>query len=936
MRILTGNDKVDTWDKSSWAIILEGTRLIVSTYQVLLDALDHAFVNMSQLSLIVFDEGEWTNLVRYMLMLTMKLAHNCVGKHPGGKIMSHFYHKQDTDVTRSLCKPSILGLTATPSMKAQITGLEQLEALLDARCISPNIHREDLLRHVSRPQLYALSYEPPLAPWAHQTRTMESLRETYLRMDISKDPYILSLQENPTERNKRDLEKAITRGDTFSMNQIKGLLRRSFEILGQLGPWAADYYIWQAKEAFLKRVQSGSEFFDGWISDEKRFVAETLQGINAEQPSPKPVGLDSISDKVNLLLRELMSSKGPVLGIVFVKERATAAVLASLLSSFPQIQERFRVGAMVGTSSFASRRSSLYEFFDAKDLQTLFKFRLGEINLLVATAVLEEGIDVPACNLVICFDTPTTSKSFVQRRGRARMAESKLILFTESSEAVVDQWSELENAMMELCRDDERERYQLEVLEDSDENHMLSFIVKSTGARLDMDNAKQHLEHFCKVLSQGEFVDNRPDYIVEKKTDDTGTLLRARLILPSFLPVALRQAEGAYLWRSEKNATKDVAFQAYLALYNGGLVNDNLLPYKLEEIIKVETRAPIVDVDAIVQPWREVAQAWRNLEAVVQSEVGYYNPTGDLLRTYNLYIPAQIGELRPIKVHVDGKITHELRFSPPTTLTGAEGEELIDCTSTLLALHFGHRWKAEERQHVIKLSSSDPSLVIDNIGIHEFDLATAEERGKQYLVRDGSKAPYTFVEVLPAKPDLEMIRRPFKDYEAAPADEPYLHLGRWTRRTDFLHKVQGDTTTQAHQTKPYTCALPLSYVRTDAIHIDHACFGRLIPSIIHEIEVMLVARQLSTTVLQDLGLTDLALIRQAISARSAGEPMNYERLEFLGDSILKYCTAVQASADRKCLILIVDAALTSSCRSRVARRLSVIIPRPSCSEFKTL
>lgn len=77
MRMLTGNDKVDTWDKKSWDVILNGTRLIVSTYQVLLDALDHAFVSMRQLSLVIFDEGQSKQLGIVLNLLIFSSSQLC-------------------------------------------------------------------------------------------------------------------------------------------------------------------------------------------------------------------------------------------------------------------------------------------------------------------------------------------------------------------------------------------------------------------------------------------------------------------------------------------------------------------------------------------------------------------------------------------------------------------------------------------------------------------------------------------------------------------------------------------------------------------------------------------------------------------------------------------------------------------------------------------
>ncbi|PHH90284.1 hypothetical protein CDD83_4085 [Cordyceps sp. RAO-2017] len=60
---------------------------------------------------------------------------------------------------------------------------------------------------------------------------------------------------------------------------------------------------------------------------------------------------------------------------------------------------------------------------------------------------------------------------------------------------------------------------------------------------------------------------------------------------------------------------------------------------------------------------------------------------------------------------------------------------------------------------------------------------------------------------------------------------------------------------------------------------------------------MLKTKELAATVIRGIGIADLTLVREAICSRSAREPVHYERLEFLGDSILKYCTSAQAAAD---------------------------------------
>lgn len=58
VKVLTGNDNVDAWsDPSIWNAFLRNVNVVVSTYQVLVDAVYHAFVHLSNLTLLVFDEG---------------------------------------------------------------------------------------------------------------------------------------------------------------------------------------------------------------------------------------------------------------------------------------------------------------------------------------------------------------------------------------------------------------------------------------------------------------------------------------------------------------------------------------------------------------------------------------------------------------------------------------------------------------------------------------------------------------------------------------------------------------------------------------------------------------------------------------------------------------------------------------------------------------
>lgn len=58
IKFLSGADGVDRWTHQAlWDAVLSNVHVVVSTYQILLDALTHGFVRMESLALMVFDEG---------------------------------------------------------------------------------------------------------------------------------------------------------------------------------------------------------------------------------------------------------------------------------------------------------------------------------------------------------------------------------------------------------------------------------------------------------------------------------------------------------------------------------------------------------------------------------------------------------------------------------------------------------------------------------------------------------------------------------------------------------------------------------------------------------------------------------------------------------------------------------------------------------------
>ena len=78
---------------------------------------------------------------------------------------------------------------------------------------------------------------------------------------------------------------------------------------------------------------------------------------------------------------------------------------------------------------------------------------------LVSTDVLEEGMDITTCNLVIRFDEITTFRSYVQSKGRARAKPSKYIVLVENGkeglwENNLANYKKMEAKQIDECHDE--------------------------------------------------------------------------------------------------------------------------------------------------------------------------------------------------------------------------------------------------------------------------------------------------------------------------------------------------------------------------------------------------------------------------------------------------------------------------------------------------
>ncbi|KAI9644163.1 Dicer-like protein 2 [Ciborinia camelliae] len=879
IKLLVGADGVDRWtEQRQWDSVLNNVKVVVSTYQVLLDALTHGFVRMERLSLIIFDE-----------------AHNCLNKAPGAKIMTSFYHPNKSKFSL----PHILGLSASPVMRSDPQSLSRIEETLDAVCRTPKIHQADLRIRVKLPVLSIVDYVPEREYIV--TKTMVSLRKVIQGLNIFEDPYVLSLKSIDSDKSQRELVKTLKSYKTYSQTQLKSIYDTSHNIiLTELGSWAADYYISAVVTKFLKAM-SATDLFAvmDTAAAEKLYIAKALKQVEILPSLLSVTG--KVSNKAAKLLEIIGQQEPPFSAIIFVKERATASVLAHLISHHPLTKERFKAGTMVGTSLNSKRMQNLGDLVDLdQQKDTLSSFKRGKIDILIATNVLEEGIDVRACNLVICFSKPGNLKSFIQRRGRARQQDSKLVLLDAMGDKVID-WHELETNMRKMYEDEMRELQHIFEIETADEQSKDGrFLqIESTGARLDLDNAVAHLHHFCSVLTANEFVDLRPEFVYS--SDSGSKYVQAKVILPLLVPGPLRVHESRGIWLSEKGAAKDAAFEAYVALYKAGLVNDNLLPLMVHDKVideltsePVDTRASILEVKERLDPWFDIARAWQEAEhnpGIVRTSV----MSLDGLKM-DLCLPIEPPPIPPLKLYWDANTEFSVQFTNDVEIgTGKTMmTQALNDTYLLLLGVFGRRFPVWSRRMVVQfiIHQAPTLLSLDCLPIQPDQLYqnTGFVREFENLVQ-----PYIFKNWLLSKPPINEVQHPYTDYLNAPVDVPHLALTLVSRRADFLHKVQNQSFLES--LKQFSYVLPASACVQDVMPSQLLQFGMMIPSITHHIEIQLVVDRLSRNILKSLEVSNRDLIQTAITSSSYSGVSNYQRLEFLGDSILKLCTSVQLMAE---------------------------------------
>lgn len=185
----------------------------------------------------------------------------------------------------------------------------------------------------------------------------------------------------------------------------------------------------------LKQISEPSIAEADVATQSKKLRSPTKNGIRQLRQRRKP-GMPNRPYRSNYYNQ---NDPDALCALIFCNSKFIAKILYSLfyesIRSDPQLAY-INVQYTVDKTADPIKDPKEAEIEHRKQEEVLKRFRMHECNLLIGTSVLEEGIDLPKCNLVIRWNEPVSYRSYVQCKGRARASTAYHILFvTPKSDA---------------------------------------------------------------------------------------------------------------------------------------------------------------------------------------------------------------------------------------------------------------------------------------------------------------------------------------------------------------------------------------------------------------------------------------------------------------------------------------------------------------------
>lgn len=372
--------------------IWQTSEIVFSTPQCISNDLNNYLYDLKDTSLIIFDE-----------------CHRCVKNYAYTNVVN--YYKSQAQHQR------ILGLTASPGSEK-----ERIKQI----CKHLNIEEVEVRTRYSedvKPYLQELEFKKIEVPFPKEFIEIKTLlKKIYLdKIEKLKNRNLLfgPINKITLIQLQNRLAAQLTSGS------------RNFNVMIGMSLCAQAVKISHAIELLETQTLSGlKSYLQGLVKQAEQKKSKGVQTI-VKSPDFQAalLSLDNLlSQKIEhpkigelkvLVEKEFQKNKKSKI-IVFAQFRETTTKICKELNSLPNVKARVFVGQLKKGDTGLSQKEQkqvIQEFIDRK------------INVLCATSIGEEGLDIPEVGAVIFYEPIPSAIRTIQRAGRtARLSPGKLII----------------------------------------------------------------------------------------------------------------------------------------------------------------------------------------------------------------------------------------------------------------------------------------------------------------------------------------------------------------------------------------------------------------------------------------------------------------------------------------------------------------------------
>lgn len=387
-------------------------------------------VKFDELSLLIFDE-----------------CHHASQKgHDYARLLEHYLEQKKKGLQNGL--PQVIGMTASPGAGGSdldeekcIDHLVKLAAFMNAthgyHMVTKN--QEELDKH-SKNSPFQHNFLKPRElrgdPFTERVKTGMIEVEAHIPQVKIECPRLTQAYGSKVQQLKEN-------SDVLKDERARDI-SATLDLLGCYSDALQTY-----KDLRLEDALEVIEGYDGIPQDDSKATQHELAIKGwwkslVDELKQIPVRTNCLLESMKDTLRKTFETEPSSRALIFVPKRKYAYSICDWLLQHPTLKEIIKPDVIIGRYN---QGMSLTKQEDVMD-----SFRTGKTNLLVATSVAEEGIDVPECNLVIRYQHVSNEISLRQIQGRARAEKSQGISIISSDST--KKYKEIKNIELDMLVDE--------------------------------------------------------------------------------------------------------------------------------------------------------------------------------------------------------------------------------------------------------------------------------------------------------------------------------------------------------------------------------------------------------------------------------------------------------------------------------------------------